>query len=54
MLEKKVAAIVVKGFALLAVLSSARHAMAQDATTPYPNMAPIDRYLTSWRIRLRK
>jgi hypothetical protein len=45
MLKKKVAAIAIKGFALLAVLGTAHHAMAQDATTPYPKMAPIDQYL---------
>ena len=45
MLKKKVAAIAIKGFALLAVLGTAQHAMAQDATTPYPNMAPIEQYL---------
>ncbi len=43
MLKKKVAAI--RGFALLAVLGTAHHAMAQNATTPYPKMAPIDQYL---------
>jgi len=45
MLKRKVAAIVIKGFALLAVLGTAQHAMAQDATTPYPKMAPIEQYL---------
>jgi hypothetical protein len=45
MLKKKVAAIAIKGFALLAVLGRAQHAMAQDATTPYPTMAPIEQYL---------
>lgn len=45
MLKKKVTAIAIKGFALLAVLGTAHHAMAQDATTPYPKMAPIDQYL---------
>jgi hypothetical protein len=45
MLKKKVAAIAIKGFALLAVLGRAQHAMAQDATTPYPKMAPIEQYL---------
>ncbi|WP_263351826.1 hypothetical protein [Acidicapsa acidisoli] len=48
MLKNKVAAIT--GFALLAVLGAANHAMAQDAatqdaTTPYPKMAPIEQYL---------
>ena len=45
MLKKKVAAIAIKGFALLAVLATAQHAMAQGATTPYPKMAPIEQYL---------
>src|SRR5260370_12534021 len=45
MLKKKVAAIAIKGFALLAVLGTAQHAMAQDATTSYPKMAPIEQYL---------
>jgi hypothetical protein len=45
MLKKKVAAIAIKGFALLVVLGVAYQAMAQDATTPYPKMAPIDQYL---------
>ena len=45
MLKKKVTAIAITGFALLAVLGTAHHAMAQDATTPYPKMAPIDQYL---------
>jgi hypothetical protein len=43
--KKNVAAIAIKGFALLAVLGTAQHAMAQDATTPYPKMAPIEQYL---------
>jgi hypothetical protein len=45
MLKKKVVAIAIKGFALLAVLGTAHYAMAQDAMTPYPKMAPIDQYL---------
>jgi hypothetical protein len=34
-----------KSFALLVVLGTAYQAMAQDATTLYPKMAPIDQYL---------
>jgi hypothetical protein len=34
-----------KNLALLAVLGPAYQVMAQDATTPYPHMAPIDEYL---------
>jgi hypothetical protein len=44
MLKNKVAAIAITGFTL-AVLGTAHHAMAQDATTPYPKMGPIDQYL---------
>lgn len=45
MLKKKVGAIAIKSSALLVVLGTAYQAMAQDATTPYPNTAPIDQYL---------
>src|SRR5260370_37045041 len=45
MRKKKVGAIAIKSFALLVVLGTAYQAMAQDATTPYPNMALIDQYL---------
>jgi hypothetical protein len=45
MRKKKVGAIAIKSFALLVVLGTAYQAMAQDATAPYPNMAPIDQYL---------
>jgi hypothetical protein len=45
MRENKVGAIAIKSFALLVVLGTAYQAMAQDATTRYPNMAPIDQYL---------
>jgi hypothetical protein len=45
MRKKKVGAIAIKGFAILVVLGMAHQAMAQDATTPYPKMAPIDQYL---------
>jgi hypothetical protein len=45
MRKKKVGAIAIKSFALLVVLGTACLAKAQDATTPYPNMAPIDQYL---------
>ena len=46
---KKIGAIAIKSFALLAVLvvvvGMPHHAMAQDATTPYPKMGPINQYL---------
>ncbi len=45
MRENKVGAIVIKCFALLVVLGTAYQAMAQDATTAYPKMAPIEQYL---------
>lgn len=45
MLKTKVTAIAITGFVLLAVLGTAHHAIAQDATTPYPTMAPIEQYL---------
>jgi len=45
MREKRVDVIAIKSFALLVVLCTAYQAMAQDATTPYPNMAPIEQYL---------
>jgi hypothetical protein len=52
MRKKKVGAIAIKSFALLVVLGTfctANQAMAQDATTPYPNMASIDQYLMTDR-----
>src|SRR5262244_4679110 len=50
MRKKKVGAIAIKSFGLLVllgivVLGTAYQAMAQDATTPYPNMAPTEQYL---------
>lgn len=39
--EKKVGAIAIKSFALLVVLGAADRAMAQDAPSPYPKMAPV-------------
>jgi hypothetical protein len=44
--ENKVDAIVIECFALLVLLGTAYHAMAQDAATPYANMAPIEQYLS--------
>lgn len=35
----------ITSLALLVVLGMAHQAMAQDATTPYPKMAPIEQYL---------
>ena|SRR5438552_12164506 len=45
MRENKVGAIVINSFALLVWLGTAYQAMAQDAPTAYPKMAPIDQYL---------
>ena len=47
--KNKVSAIAIKCFALLVVLGTAYQAMAQDATTAYPNMAPIEQYLMTDR-----
>src|SRR6266567_2247971 len=44
-MRKNLGAIAIKRFALLVVLATAYQAMAQDATTAYPNMAPIEQYL---------
>ena len=46
---KKFGAIAIKSFALLVVLGMAYQAMAQDATAPYPKMAPIEQYLMTDR-----
>jgi hypothetical protein len=43
--KKKFGAIAIQGFALLVVLGTAHQAMAQDAATTYPKMAPIEQYL---------
>ena len=42
---KKLGAIAIKSLALLVALGTAYRAMAQDSTTPYSNMAPINQYL---------
>ena len=42
---KKVGAIAVKSIALVVMLGAAWHAMAQNAKTTYPSMAPVDQYL---------
>lgn len=51
MRKKKVYAIAIKSFALLVVLGTAYQARSQDATTPYPKMAPIDQYLMTVGVR---
>jgi len=45
MLTTKVRPIAINGVALLAVLATARQAIAQDATTQYPKMAPTAQYM---------
>lgn len=45
MRENKVGALVAMTFALLGVLGTAYQAVAQNVTTPYPKMAPIEQYL---------
>jgi hypothetical protein len=42
---KKVGAIAVKSIALVIMLGTAWHAIAQDAKGPYASMAPVDQYL---------
>jgi hypothetical protein len=45
MRKNKVGSIAIKCFAALLVLGTACRTLAQDAKTPYPNMAPIEQYL---------
>lgn len=45
MQKQKFGTIAVTSFALLVVLGAAYRAMAQDAPSPYPEMAPVDQYL---------
>jgi hypothetical protein len=47
-MHKKIGAIAIKSLALLVVFGKSNQAMAQDATTRYPNMATIDQYLISY------
>ncbi|MEO6865735.1 MAG: hypothetical protein ABI229_09785 [Gemmatimonadaceae bacterium] len=47
MWKKKLGAIAIRSFALIAVLGTVHRAMAQDAAKTYPKMAPIDQYLMS-------
>jgi hypothetical protein len=49
MRKNKVGAIAIKSFALLVVLGTGYQAVAQDATAPYPKMAPIEQYLMTDR-----
>jgi len=45
MYEHKLAATAAKRLALILVLGTVWHAVAQDSKTPYPNMAPLEQYL---------
>jgi len=45
MTRKSFRAVGLINFALLAVLGTARLANAQDSKTPYPSMAPVERYM---------
>jgi len=45
MLKNKVRAVAIQSFVLLVVLATAQRARSQDATAPYPKMAPLDQYL---------
>jgi hypothetical protein len=49
MRKKQFGAIAIKSLALVIVLGTTCQAIAQDATTHYPNMAPIDQYLMTDR-----
>ncbi|HET9284171.1 MAG TPA: hypothetical protein VFR24_19640 [Candidatus Angelobacter sp.] len=42
---KRISAIVAKSLLLVMILGTAGFATAQDAKTPYPNMAPLEQYL---------
>ena len=45
MRKNKIGAIAIQSFVLLVAFGMAHQMMAQDAATPYPNMAPIEQYL---------
>jgi hypothetical protein len=45
MIHKTIRTITLMAVPLVALLSAAHPAQAQDAKTPYPNMAPLDQYL---------
>lgn len=45
MLKGKFAAVVIKGFVVLVLVSTAYQAVGQDATMPYLKMAPVEQYL---------
>jgi hypothetical protein len=49
-MDQKIVAVIALGtFALVIGLSELRQAQAQDAKTPYPNMAPLDHYVIADR-----
>jgi hypothetical protein len=43
--KTRVGAVAVKSIVLGFMLGASLHAIAQDAKTPYPSMAPLERYL---------
>ena len=45
MCGKRMVAVAVKCIARVVMLGTAWYAIAQDAKTPYPSMAPLDQYL---------
>ena len=45
MKRKALRKIALRSFALVVVVAAAWQAQAQDAKTPYPNMAPVDQYM---------
>jgi hypothetical protein len=49
MRRMKIGAVAVKGIALGVLLGAASQALAQDAKTLYPSMAPVDQYLMTDR-----
>jgi hypothetical protein len=49
MRKEKIHSIAIKSFVLFVVLATAYQATAQNATTSYPTMAPIDQYLMTDR-----
>jgi hypothetical protein len=46
---RKIRRIALNSIVLVFVIAAARHATAQDAKSPYPNMAPLDQYLMADR-----
>src|SRR5260221_2598887 len=49
MRKNNIAVVAIRNFALLVVLATGQHAMAQDAASKYSKMAPIDQYVMADR-----